>query len=197
MPSQIRNVSLFPYLDDLNRHRLLIPLFQRIVAYCHNIFLIDPASFRLISSVDPLFYIPCSLLSIFSLRYCELLQINLTDLTTKKKFLVLQEKVNTSKEVDNTVCFDFLNPIKLDLDTPLICCTYTSLCSAIKKAQFICDIKLRENALCATHFFRHAWASWANYNNLDKEKIRARLGHTSLDSLDAYINSIDFSNITF
>jgi len=192
----IKKMSFYPLFDDIARHRLLIPLCDRICTDMHYSKVIDPYSYLVIKSVDPLCMIPCALLAAFSLRYAELAQLNLDKLTEKTTFTILQDKTGVVKTVHNYHFSEYFQKFNLDYETPLCVITYNALRVSIKKACLLHQITLRDTALCATHFFRHAWASWAFESGVSEEHIKARLGHSSDTALDSYIKSVTSDPIT-
>ncbi len=183
-------------LEGLNKHRKLIPLFQRSMENSMSDDLTDPLTYKLIMSLDPICRIPCICLSLLGLRWSDLQSLTVDHLKIKKRISLIQSKTGQTKSINNKYIFTVLSPQTFDPSIPLVCCTYEHVRKDIQDKRRFASIRIPKACNDATHIFRHLTASWLYHKDFSVMEISKKLGHLNKESTLKYVHNWDEIHIS-
>lgn len=183
---RVRMASIERTIEDIKRHRRLVPCFRSIAQKAEQQGVIDPLSAEILDDVSVLSLVPCVLLSVFLCRFSELEFVLPMDLKRRKSLLIKQPKVKQSKRISTELFSDELKMIDIKPGEALRVVSYISLAKEIRRSSSRLGITMPDKTKSETHIFRHLFASWAKHMGVKDEIVSIRLGHTKIETLKAY-----------
>jgi len=187
-PSRAFTIQSLIFLrDEYESYLRFVPLFRSAVADAYQSSQIDPISFRLLSGLSGVAFIPSACLSLFALRFSELTNFSFRVLQASSVLSIYQPKTNSTKQIDNSFLYNALAGLDISEDTRLLLISYSSLRLQISLAYRRLSFVRPDDIQDFTHIFRHLSTSWLFSKGVDRAILSKRLGHASPDTVERYI----------